>query len=47
MIRVVLRVVVWEGLSSGPVLGLMSEVMLDWVRVWGDARLISRSASPG
>jgi hypothetical protein len=33
--RVVSRFGDWEGLSGGSFLGLMSAVMLVWVRVWG------------
>jgi hypothetical protein len=35
LIRVVSRVGVWEGLCDGSIMGLMSEVMPVWVRVWG------------
>jgi hypothetical protein len=34
MIRLVSRAGLWEGLLGGSVLGVMSEVMLVWVRVW-------------
>jgi hypothetical protein len=35
MIRVASWVGVWESLTGGLILGLMSKVMLAWVRVWG------------